>query len=168
MSCLQDCAALEHLHLVFDEWPYCNITCVGAIKTLRTLYLEPDSEASLEYETLYKLGPHIRILRLLGGAASRSFVEVPDWKDFLPTLFRTVSNLECFETTQDARALVHAASSHSQQQELGELCDGLTMWKIWHLYVVVDKRSTALRGVLRRKDNVGLLHSTGSMRHGTL
>ena len=160
LSCLQGCAALSHLHLVFDEWAYCNITCVGAIQTLHILCLEPDSVASLEYRTLYKLGPHVSILRLLGRAASLSFVEVPDWKDFLFTLFGTLSNLECFETTQDARALVAAASLHSQEEGSAAICDNLLILRFWHLYVVVDRHSSALRGVLRRKDSVGLLHNT--------
>ena len=157
---MQDWGALNHIHLVFDEWAYGNIKCVGAIKSLRTLCLEPDARASVEYDTLYDLGPHIRILRLLGGAASRSFVEVPDWEEFLPTLFRRLSQLECFETTQDARALVSAASAEPEQAEQGAFQDRdwLVMRRIWDLYVVVDRRSTALRGVLRSKDSVGLLH----------
>ena len=114
----------------------------------------------MEYDTLYELGPHIRVLRLLGGAASRSFVETPDWEDFLPTLFRRLSGLECFETTQDARALVRAASAKPEQEEQGVFQDrdSLVMWKIWGLYVVVDRGSSALRGVLRNKNGVGLLH----------
>jgi len=87
------------------------------MKTLHTLCLEADSLASLECHMLYGLGPHIPVLRLLGSAASRSFVGIPDWKDFLFTLFETFGTLQCFETTQDARALVHAASIQSQQEE---------------------------------------------------
>jgi len=49
--------------------------------------LEADSVASLERHTLYQLGPHIRILRSLGSAASLSIAEVHGWKDFLFTLF---------------------------------------------------------------------------------
>ena len=155
---LQGCAALEHLHLVFDEWTFSNITCVGSIKPLRTLCLEPDAAASVESHMLYELGSHVQILRLLGGAASRSFVEEPDWKEFLTTLFATLDHLECFETTRDARALVHSASVLSREEVPAEFCDDLMMLKFWHLYVVVDRHSTALRCVLRSKDKAGLLH----------
>ena len=156
----QGCAALEHLHLVFDEWTFSNITCIGSIKSLHVLCLEPDSAASVESHMLYELGSNVRTLRLLGGAASRSFVEEPDWKEFLTTLFVSLDRLECFETTRDARALVHSASM--QSQEPAEICDGLMMLKFWHLYVVVDRQSLALRGVLRSKDKMGLLQ----MLHG--
>jgi len=131
--------------------------CLGAIEMLHTLYLEADSVASLEYHTLYEPGSHIHVLRLLGGAASRSFVEVPDWKNFLSTLFETLSSLECFETTQDARQLVLSASMQTHQEVSEKSCKGLIVRQFWHLYVVVDMRSSALKGVLRSKDNIGLL-----------
>ena len=137
--------------------------CIGAIETLHTLSLEADSVASLESHTLYELGQHIRVLRLLGSAASLSIMEVSDWKVFLFTLFETLGSLECFETTQDARALVHAASMQSQQEEQGRACKGLIIWRFWHLYVVVDRHSSALRGILRSKDNVGLLQNISVM-----
>jgi len=144
--------------LLFDEWALCNVQCLGAIETLHTLSLEADSVASLECHALYELGPHIRVLRLMGSAASLSFAEIPDWRDFLFTLFEYLCSLKCFETTQDARALVHAASLQSQQEEQTKACNGLIIWKFWHLYVVLDRHSSALRGVLRCRNNVGLLH----------
>ena len=158
---LQGCTALEHLHLVFDEWNFSNIACIGAIKPLHILCLEPDCAASVESQMLYELGSNVRILRLLGGAASKSFVEEPDWKEFLTTLFVSLNRLECFETTHNARALVHAALMQAQEEEPAEVSDGLMVLKFWHLYVVVDRHSSALRGVLRSKDNLGLLHDAG-------
>ena len=155
---LQGCAALEHLHLVLEEWPFGTLPCVGAIKPGRILGLEQAAAASVESHMLYELGPHVQILRLLGGAASRSFVEEPDWKEFLTTLFATLNHLECFETTRDARALVHSASVLSREEVPAEFCDDLMMLKFWHLYVVVDRHSSRLRGVLRSKDKTGLLH----------
>jgi hypothetical protein len=156
--CLQGCAALTHLRLAFDEWALCNMQCLGAMKALHTLCLEAELVGSLECHALYDLGPHIRVLRLLGGAASQSFVETPDWKDFLLTLFDRLINLECFETTQDCRELVHAASMQGQQEE-DEFYDGLMICKLWQLYVAVDRQSLMLRGVLRSKDSVGLMQS---------
>lgn len=159
---LQGFKALSHLHLVFDEWAVCNIQRLCAMETLHTLCLEADSVASLECHTLYELGPHISVLRLLGCAASRSFVEVPDWKDFLFTLFDRLGNLECFETSQDARAWVRAASSQFQQEEQQDVCDGLIVWRFWHLYVVVDRQSSALKGVLRDVSNLCLLQNASA------
>ena len=135
----------------------CNVQCLGAIETLHTLCLEADAVESRERHTLYDLGPHIRVLRLLGSAASLSIMEVSGWKVFLLTLFETLGSLECFETTRDARALVHAASMQSHQEEQGRACNGLILWRFWHLYVVVDRHSSALRGVLRSRNSVGLL-----------
>ena len=86
-------------------------------------------------------------------------MEVSDWKKFLFTLFEKLCSLKCFETTQDARALVHAASMQSQHEEQGRACRGLTTWRFWHLYVVVDRHSSALRGILRSKDDVSLLQN---------
>ena len=160
LSCLQGCVILRHLHLVFDEWALCNVQCLSAIETLHTLCFEADSVESLEYDTLYRLGAHIRILKLSGGAVSRSVVEIPDWKFFLFMLFETLGSLECFETTQDAEALVHAISVQSQQEEQqGKACKGLIVWRFWHVYVVVDRRSSALRGVLQAETKVSLLQS---------
>ncbi len=78
---------------------------------------------------LYELGPHISVLRLLGCAASRAFVEVPDWKAFLFTLFERLGSLQCFETSQDATVLVRAASQ-SQQEEQQNVCDGVKSMEV--------------------------------------
>ena len=156
---LQGCTALNYIHVLFDEWTLCNVQCLGAIKTVHTLCLEADSVASLECHTLCELGSHVRVLRLMGRAASLSFVEVPDWKEFLFTLFESLSSLECFETTQDARAVVQAASMQSQQESQGGACNGSIILRFWHLYVIVERHSSALRGVLRSKDNVALLQN---------
>ena len=144
---MQGCAALEHVHLVFDDWVPDNVQCFGTIKTLRTLCLEAGLVSSLDCHTLYKFGPQIRVLRLLGAATSQSLVEISDWKQFLFTLFETLGSLECLETTQDARALVQKASMQSQQEEQGGACNGMIICRFWHLYVVLDRHSSALRGV---------------------
>lgn len=161
-SCLQGCTALTYLHVLFDEWALSNVQYLGAIKTVHTVCLEADSVGTLECHTLYELGPHIRVLRLMGRAASLSFVEVPDWKGFLFTLFERLSSLECFETTHDARVLVHAASMQSQQELQEEACNSTITLRFWHLYVIVERHSSALRGVLRSQDNVALLQNVSA------
>ena len=158
-SCLQDCTALSHLHVVFDEWPFCNTRCFSAMDTLHTLCLEADSAGTLECNMLYELGQHIRVLRILGGAASQPFVEIPDWKDFLFTLFERLGSLECFETALDVRKLMFAKSTQSEHEEPWNSRNSTSIWKFWHLYVVVDRHSLALKGVLRSRDNVDLLRN---------
>ena len=110
---------------------------------------------------LYELGPNSHVLRLLGGAASLLTVEESEWKEFLTTLFASLSRLVCFETTHDARALVHSASMQSQEEEPAQLCDGLMMMKFWHLYVVVIRHLSALQGLLYNKDKIGFMHDAG-------
>ena len=95
---LQGCTALKYIHVLFDEWTLCSVQCLGAMKTVHILCFAADSVASLECHTLYELGSHGRVLRLMGRAASLLHVEVSDWKDFLFTLSESLSSLECFET----------------------------------------------------------------------
>ena len=158
---VQGFRALTHLHLVFDDWILINLQCLCAVETLHTLCLEADSVASLECHMLYELGPHISVLRLLGCAASRAFVEVPDWKAFLFTLFERLGSLQCFETSQDATVLVRAASQ-SQQEEQQNVCDGVRVWRFWHLYVVVDRQTLAIKGILRDVSNLCLLQNASA------
>ena len=157
---LQGCTELRHLHLVFDEWNFQNLACISEMELLHVLCLESDSAVSMDYQVLYEFGQHVRILRLLGGAAARSFVELPDWKDFLTVLFSSLSGLRLFETNQDASRLVDAARLHLQQGSVGELCDGLVIWPLGHLFVVADSQSLGLRGILRSRECLGLLHDS--------
>ena len=77
---LQGCTALKYIHVLFDEWTLCSVQCLGAMKTVHILCFAADSVASLECHTLYELGSHGRVLRLMGRAASLLHVEVFDWK----------------------------------------------------------------------------------------
>ena len=106
---------------------------------------------------LCELGQHIRILRLLGGAASQPFVNLPDWKIFVFTLFETLSCLQCFEVALDVGQLMTAGSLQSQHEDSRNSCESIIVRKFWHLYVAVDRLSLTVKGVLRSRDDVALL-----------
>ena len=108
---------------------------------------------------LYELGQHIRILRLLGGAASQPFLNISDWKSFLFTLFENLSCLQCFEAALDLGQLMPAESLQSQHEDSRNSCESIIVRKFWHLYVAVDRLSLTVKGVLRSREDVALLRN---------
>ena len=108
---------------------------------------------------LYELGQHIRILRLLGAAVSQQFVDFPDWKNFILTLFENLGSLKCFEAALDLKKLMPAESVQPQHEDPWHFCESISVRKFWHLYVAVDRLTSAVKGILRSRDDVALLRN---------
>ncbi len=98
-------------------------------------------------------------LGALGGAASQPFVNFPDWKNFLFTLFENLSSLQCFEAALDLGLLMPAESVQPQHEDPWHFYKSISVRKFWHLYVAVDRLSLAVKGILRSRDDVALLRN---------
>jgi hypothetical protein len=96
-----------------------------------------------------------RCLKVQGRMSSLAISEHPLWADFMPELFDTLTSLQRFEASANAKDLVKAVLSILDNNPAPQDVVIVSTWVVCHfkgLWVAVDRESNAFRGVFRSID----------------